>query len=105
MEEILSELRAIHECLVNYALVQHIRPARLTTNEAALYIRKSASWLRQARLQDRERLGYGGKCVGPQWHVDGKKVFYTVKQLDSWLESRIERGDAYFEHKQELPVG
>jgi hypothetical protein len=48
---------------------------KFTTIEAALYIRKSASWLNKTRLTG----------TGPVYLKNGGSVLYLQSDLDAWL--------------------
>jgi predicted DNA-binding transcriptional regulator AlpA len=51
--------------------------------EAARYLGKSESWLRQARMRNE----------GPAWVKDGRSVRYRKIDLDRYLEQRLRGGD------------
>lgn len=50
----------------------------LTTKEAAERIRKSASWLNQARC----------KGIGPTYLKVGAQVFYEPSDIEAWLAAQ-----------------
>lgn len=55
----------------------------LDTSEAALYLRLSRSCLAKWRCQ--------GGAHHPTYHLVGRKVVYSVADLDAWLASRRRR--------------
>jgi hypothetical protein len=61
-----------------------------TTREAADYIGRSASWLRQRRLRGADDPGE----PGPRWITMGKgaSAIYLREDLDGWLDTLAKRG-------------
>jgi len=55
-----------------------IRPATITTDDAAVYVGMSESYLRKAR-----RFGYG-----PAYIPEGRAIRYTISDLNQWLDSQ-----------------
>jgi excisionase family DNA binding protein len=53
-------------------------PRYLTPHEAAEYLRLSRRTLEKKRI-------YGG---GPRYHKFGRRVFYTLAELDHWAQRR-----------------
>lgn len=51
--------------------------AIMNTNEAAAYIRKSASWLNKSRMNG----------TGPVYMKNGGTVVYALPDLDAWMSS------------------
>jgi Helix-turn-helix domain len=56
----------------------------LTVNEAADYVRGSASYLNKLRVT-------GG---GPQYIKRGSRVFYRRADLDRWLDKQVRKSTA-----------
>jgi predicted DNA-binding transcriptional regulator AlpA len=57
---------------------------RLTVPEAAEYLRLSKSWLDHKRTAGR----------GPRFVKLGGKIFYDVRDLDSWIETHKQNSTA-----------
>ncbi len=65
-----------------------VKPARLREAQAGPYLGYSKHWLRKMRTADRQRIAQGGKPVGPAWHYDNKTPFYSIAELDRYIEKR-----------------
>ena len=53
-----------------------------STAEAALYIGRSESYLRQVRMAD----SHENLTLGPEYRKQGRRVHYLKEDLDRWLE-------------------
>lgn len=56
-----------------------IAPKCLTPENAAIYLGKTAAWLKRARM---------GKAEGPQFIRAGRRVHYLISDLDAWLAAQ-----------------
>jgi predicted DNA-binding transcriptional regulator AlpA len=63
-------------------------PKMLTVQEAVTYTGMSRSFLDKARNEG----NIGNRTPGPAWHKIGRKVMYSVDDLDAWIAAhRVER--------------
>jgi hypothetical protein len=74
-----------------------VRPPVLAEADAAAYVGKSQSWMRQRRFRDIARVRLGKAPDGPAWIQIESSILYRVADLDTWLESKtVERGQVEF---------
>lgn len=80
--------------------VVSLRPALLRDRDAAIYLGRSASWIRAQRAADVKAIREGQNADGPPWIVIGASVFYRTDSLDKWIEERsIDRGVVPFSNR------
>jgi hypothetical protein len=74
-----------------------VRPALLNEGDAATYVGKSQSWLRQRRAIDVAAMKFGDKPTGPAWVLIQNSIAYRMADLDAWVQANVEvRGRAPF---------
>lgn len=72
-----------------------VEPYVLNTTDAAVYVGLAGRTLKNIRADDRERMAVGVPIQGPRWIVVGTSVFYRVRDLKEWIETRAtEQGTA-----------
>lgn len=79
------------------ATLEPVRPPVLAEADAAAYVGKSQSWMRQRRFRDIALARLGKAPDGPAWIQIESSILYRVADLDAWLESKmVERGQVEF---------
>ena len=84
---LLAQLRQLND-KVDRLLAEHeaaadmdgVDPGNMTTAQTAKYLKVSRGFLNKSRMPS-------GKTVGPPYHKNGKKVYYTKADLDEWRRS------------------
>jgi len=71
---------------VEMVTVADVKPRAMSEPDAAKYIGRTASWLKQTRFADKRRLADGLPPIGPCHVQQGRKVFYYVEDLDAWAD-------------------
>lgn len=71
-----------------------IEPIRVKEKQAAVMLGVSGSYLRAARLRDKELIADGKAPDGPPWVLDGRSVFYYTADVVAWAEDRRKAGIA-----------
>ncbi len=85
---------------VRPSVIAPVRPAVLAERDAATYIGKSPSWMRQRRFRDIALARLKKEPDGPAWIQVESSIMYEVSALDAWLASkRIDRGQVEFRGK------
>lgn len=74
------------------AQAKPVDPRRMTSQQAAAYLGKSASWLNQSRCRG----------DGPVYFKLGANVFYDTKDLDIWMTSK--RRVAVYDFNNNVPA-
>lgn len=75
LDEVLKQLEEARKAVNGY------RPRLLNEAQAAEYIGRSAAALRTSRSE-------GVKVQGPDYIKLGERVFYDIRDLDAWIDSR-----------------
>ena len=74
-----------------------VRPALLNEGDAATYVGKSQSWLRQRRALDLAAMRFGDDPTGPTWVLLQNSIAYRVADLDAWVQAKaVVRGRTEF---------
>ena len=84
---LLAQLRQLND-KVDRLLAEHeaaadmdgVDPGNMTTAQTAKYLKVSRGFLNKSRMPS-------SKTVGPPYHRNGKKVYYTKADLDEWRRS------------------
>lgn len=77
-----------------------VRPALMRDRDAAAFLARSPSWIRQIRAEDAKALRAGRDPAGPRWITIGSSVFYKITDLDEWIERHaVERGVVAFSNR------
>jgi len=80
--------------------VLKLRPALLRDRDAAGYLARSPSWIRQKRAEDVKAKREGHEPAGPTWITIGASVFYRLQDLDAWIAAHAqERGVVSFANR------
>lgn len=61
-------------------LADGVDPRNMSTAEAAAFLRVSKAFLNKSRMPK-------SRTVGPPYHVNGKRVYYTLEDLEAWRDS------------------
>ncbi len=79
------------------ATLAPVRPPVLTEPDAAAYLGKSQSWMRQRRFRDIALGRAGAEPEGPAWIQVESSILYRITDLDAWLALKtVERGQVEF---------
>jgi hypothetical protein len=82
-----------------------LTPSVLNEPDAAAYLARSASWMRQRRFQDMRLIRRGEPPTGPTWIQVESSILYRVADLDAWLAAKaVERGQVEFRGHLALPT-
>lgn len=68
-------------------VVPQIEARVFDTEGAGTYVGKSASFIRNGRYEDIERIKEGKPLKYPRWVMQGRNVLYYREDLDDWLDS------------------
>ena len=80
--------------------VVKLRPALLRDRDAAEYLARSPSWIRQKRAEDVRAKKEARDPTGPKWITIGASVFYRLEDLDAWIAANAhERGVVPFANR------
>ena len=77
---IAEELGRLVEAKRVGALAGGVGPRRMSTAEAAAVLHVSKAFLNKSRMPK-------SRTVGPPYHVNGKRVYYTLEDLEAWRDS------------------
>ena len=61
-------------------LADGVDPRNMSTAEAAAFLKVSKAFLNKSRMPK-------SKTVGPPYHVNGSRVYYTLEDLEAWRDS------------------
>ena len=83
------------------AEVVQVRPLLLRDRDAAAFLARSASWIRNKRAEDSRAQREGLPLTGPAWiTLGGKSVFYKLSALEEWVEANgVEGGVIEFANR------
>jgi len=77
-----------------------VPPALMRDRDAAAYLARSPSWIRQARAEDVKAQREGREPAGPKWITIGASVFYRLADLEAWIAGHaVERGQIQFSNR------
>ena len=86
-EALMAQLSALNEKMDRLLdakriemLADGVDPRNMSTAEAAAFLRVSKAFLNKSRMP-KSRTG------GPPYHVNGKRVYYTLEDLEAWRDS------------------
>lgn len=86
-EALMAQLSALNEKMDRLleakrleALSDGADPRNMNTAEAAAFLKVSKAFLNKSRMPK-------SRTVGPPYHVNGKRVYYTLEDLEAWRDS------------------
>ena len=85
--------------------VAAVEPLLLREPDAASFIGKSPSWMRQRRFLDIALSRSGKPTIGPAWVQVESSIFYEPTALRAWVEAiRVDRGAVEWRGRSKRPV-